>query len=304
LAKQQELNWLEFQKKFSTDEACRRHLFRIRWPNGFRCPICNNGCAYKITTRHLFQCTECGYQVSVTAGTIMHKTRTPLIIWFWAIYLVANDKRGLSATQLSQQFGVSYPTAWLMMHKIRKAMHQRDSLYTLAGIVEMDDTFIGAPTEGGKRGRGTEKAKVVASLSVTNAGHPVFLEMKVVDDLKSSTVVELANQGIDTGSVISTDLYRSYRELHNEGYHHFPKEFNSKDNPDHLKWLHTIISNAKAFIGGTYHGLGQKHLQSYLDEYCYRFNRRKFKGQLFNRLLNACASTDTVTFGELVAGVT
>lgn len=303
MAKQQELSWLEFQKKFSTAEACRRHLFRIRWPNGFRCPICCNERAYKITTRHLFECTECGYQVSVTAGTVMHKTRTSLIIWFWAIYLIANDKRGFSAMQLSQQFGISYPTAWLMMHKIRKAMQQRDTMYTLAGIVEMDDTFIGAPTEGGKRGRGTEKTKVVTSLSLTNAGHPVYLKMKVVDDLKSSTLVELANLNINTGSVISTDLYHSYRELNNEGYLHLPKQFNYKDNPDHLKWLHTIISNAKAFIGGTYHGLGKKHLQPYLDEYCYRFNRRRFKGQLFNRLLNACASTDTITFGELVAGI-
>lgn len=304
MAKQQKLSWLEFQRKFSTDEACRRHLFRIRWPDGFWCPICDNGRAYKVTTRHLFECSECGYQASVTAGTVMHKTRTSLIIWFWAIYLIANDKRGLSATQLSQQFGISYPTAWLMMHKIRKAMQQRDDMYSLTGIVEMDDTFIGAPTEGGKRGRGTEKTKVVASLSLTNAGHPVYLKMKVVDDLTSSTLIELANQNINAGSVISTDLYRSYRELNNVGYLHLPKEFNYKDNPDHLKWLHTIISNAKAFIGGTYHGLGKKHLQPYLDEYCYRFNRRKFKGQLFNRLLNACATTDTVTFAELVAGAT
>jgi len=301
LAEQQALNWLEFIKKFSTEEDCRNHLYKIRWPDGFRCPMCNHDRAYKIAKRSLFECSECGYQVSVTAGTVMHKTRTPLTIWFWAIYLIANDKRGISAAQLSQQFDISYPTAWLIMHKIRKAMCDRDSKYSLAGIVEMDDSYVGAPTEGGKRGRGTEKTKVLASLSLNKSGHPLFLKMKVVDDIKSSTLVEFANQNIIPGTILSTDLYRSYIQLDKKGYLHKPKEFNYKDNPDHLKWLHTIISNAKAYIAGTYHGLGPKHLQSYLDEYSYRFNRRKFKGQLFNRLLSACVLTDTITYNKLVA---
>ena len=165
MAEQQELGWLEFQKKFSNEEDCRNHLYKIRWPNGFRCPVCNNNHAYKIVKRNLFECSECSYQVSVTAGTVMHKTRTPLTIWFWAIYLISNDKRGVSATQLSQQFGISYPTAWLIIHKIRKAMCDRDSKYALAGIVEMDDSFFGAPTEGGKRGRDTEKSSAGESVS-------------------------------------------------------------------------------------------------------------------------------------------
>jgi transposase-like protein len=231
----------------------------------------------------------------------MHKTRTSLLVWFWAIYLVSNDKRGTSGAQLSQQFSISYPTAWLMLHKIRKAISNRDAKYTLAGIVEMDDTFIGAPTEGGKRGRGTEKTKVVASLSLNKSGHPLYLKMNVVEDIKASTLSEVACKTIVPGTAVSTDLFRSYNQLSKDGYIHLPKEFNYEDNPDHLKWLHTIISNAKFFIAGTYHGLGPKHLQFYLDEFCYRFNRRKFKGQLFNRLLNACASTSTVTYDELVA---
>jgi len=299
LAQQQELNWLEFQEKFSTEESCRNYLYQMRWPNGFRCPICDHNRAYKITKRHLYECAECCYQASVTAGTIMHKTRTSLKIWFWAIYLMANDKRGASATQLSQQFAISYPTAWMMMHKIRKAMGDRDAQYTLAGLVEMDDTLMGAPTEGGKRGRGTEKTKVVASLSFTKSGNPIYLKMNVVDDLKSSTITAIANKTIASGAKVSTDLFRSYNKLSKEGYHHLPEEFDYENNPDHLKWLHTVISNAKAFIAGTYHGLDAKHLQAYLNEYCYRFNRRLFKGQLFNRLLNACVSTDTITFDEI-----
>ncbi len=300
MAQQKELNWLEFQKYFSSEDVCREHLFKIRWPNGFQCPVCSHSRAYKVSKRHLFECAECGYQVSVTAGTVMHKTRTSLIVWFWVIYLVSNDKRGTSASQLSQQFGISYPTAWLILHKIRKSMGDRDEKYMLSGIVKMDNTLIGAPTEGGKRGRGTEKTKVVVSLSITKVGHPLFLKMYVVDDLKATTLSKVACSAIAPGTNVSTDLFRSYNQLSKDGYNHLPQEFNHKDNPDHLKWLHTIISNAKAFIAGTYHGLGPKHLQSYLNEFCYRFNRRKFKGQLFNRLLNACVSTNTITYNELV----
>jgi len=301
LAQQQEFSWLDFQQQFSSEQACRDYLFKVRWPNGFQCPMCGHCRAYELTRRHLFECTQCGYQASVTAGTIMHKTRTPLLVWFWAIYLVANDKRGTSAAQVSKQFGISYPTAWLMLHKIRKAMRDRDAQYMLAGIVEMDDTLIGAPTEGGKRGRGSDKTKAVASLSITEEGNPVYLKMQVVEDLKASTLSEIARNTIVPKTIVSTDLFSSYNQLGKEDYTHIPQEFNHRDDPGHLKWLHIVIGNAKTFIAGTYHGLGSKHLQQYLDEYCYRFNRRQFKGQLFSRLLNACASACTVTYDQLVA---
>ena len=303
MAQQQELNWLEFQQMFSSEQSCREYLFRMRWPNGFQCPVCGHSKAYEITSRHLYECVHCGYQASVTAGTIMHRTRTPLLIWFWAIYLVADDKRGTSAAQISKKFGISYPTAWLMLHKIRKAMRDRDACYMLEGIVEMDDTLIGAPTEGGKRGRGSDKIKVVASLSITEESNPLYLKIKVVEDLKSSTLSEIAQNTIAPKTIVSTDLFRSYNQLDKDGYIHLPQEFNHRDDPEHLKWLHTVIGNAKAFIIGTYHGLDSKHMQSYLDEFCYRFNRRHFEGQLFNRLLNACVSACTVTYDSLVAGV-
>ncbi len=131
MAKQEAITLLQFQRKFASEEACFEHLYKLRWPEGFRCPRCNHDKAYFIKKRKLYQCAnpECNYQASVTAGTIMHKTRVPLVTWFWAIYLVAHDKRGVSAKMLARELEISYPTAWLMLQKIRKAMSDRNAEY-------------------------------------------------------------------------------------------------------------------------------------------------------------------------------
>ncbi len=303
MASQKPMNLLQFQNQFSTEEACQAHLFNMKWPNGFHCERCQHDQFFQTTTRKLtlYECKKCRYQATVTVGTIFERTRTDLRKWFWAIYFIAHDKRGVSATLLVEELSVTYKTAWLMLHKIRSAMGERDSQYTLAGIVELDDAFFGAPTEGGKRGRGTLQTKVLVGLSLNNQGHPQYLKMKVIPDVKGKTLVEFANQSIVAGAKINSDAYRSYNALADEGFDHTGELFNLKDNPDHLKWLHTVISNAKAFIGGTFHGLHEKHMQAYLNEYCYRFNRRKFKGEGFNRLLSCCASTRTITYSELAA---
>lgn len=303
MATQEPLTLIQFQTKFPTEEACHSHLFTMKWPEGFRCAKCGHDHFYETRTRKLklYECKQCSYQATVIVGTVMEKTHIDLIKWFWAIYLVAHDKRGISAVMLSEDLEVSYKTAWLILHKIRNAMSNRDSQYMLAGIVELDDAFFGAPTEGGKRGRGTDKTKVIVGLSLNQQGHPLYVKMEVIPDIKGVTLVDFANRAIELGSVISSDAYKSYNALAKQGYQHTPQEYNPVDHPDHLHWLHTVISNAKAFIGGTYHGLDSKHLQAYLNEFCYRFNRRKFKGELFNRLLSCCSSTHVITYSELTA---
>jgi transposase-like protein len=301
MAQQERMTILDFQERFGTDEACRDHLFKIRWPHGPVCPHCGGKDFYKITKRNVYECKACRHQVSLTAGTIMHGSHTPLRKWFWAVYLAAQDKRGISALALKRELSVAYQTAWTMLHKIRKAMADRDSLYQLAGIVELDETYIGGPGEGGKRGRGTDKTLVQAALSLDTRGHPEYVKMKKMDNLKQETIVEFVEGNIREGSVINTDGYSSYRAALAAGkYDHEPKKFDLKENPDHLKWLHQIIGNAKAFIQGTYHGLGEKHLGAYLSEFCFRANRRHFAGQIFNRLLNACMLTSTITYRSLV----
>jgi transposase-like protein len=159
MARQEAMTLLQFQKKFSDEQVCREHLFEIRWPGGFICPRCGHTEYYNHTSRHLYQCKAFGYQASVTAGTVMHKTRIALVKWFWAIFLASHDKRGISAVRLEQELGISYPSAWLMLHKIRKAMGDRDGAYQLAGLVEMDETCIGGPKSGGETGPGDGKVQ-------------------------------------------------------------------------------------------------------------------------------------------------
>lgn len=296
---QPSLTLYEFKNMFPDEKTCRKHLFSLRWPNGFECPKCGHTEYYDIESRNIVQCTNCRHQTSVTAGTIFHKTRTPLQIWFWIIFLVAKDKRGISALSISKEFPVSYPTAWTMLHKIRKAMSDRDSTYQLSGIIEVDEGYFGASTKGKKRGRGTEQSKVLVSVSVKPDGKPQFAKMDIINDLTKETLHDNITENIKGKSTIKTDSFRSYSGLDDKGFKHDKIVSLDLDITDVLKSVHTLISNVKAFIEGTYHGLNEKHLQSYLDEYCYRFNRRFWQSQLFDRLLTACISIQTITYAEL-----
>ena len=151
---QKPMSLLEFQRKFSTEKACQEHLFRLRWPQGYKCPRCQHDQAYFHRTRQLYQCKACGYQASLTAGTIFHKTRTPITKWFWMIFLMGRQKSGISMLSLQRMLEIkTYKTIWVMGHKIRKAMADRDAYYKLAGLIEMDDTYFGS-SKPGKRGRG------------------------------------------------------------------------------------------------------------------------------------------------------
>jgi transposase-like protein len=199
--------------------------------------------------------------------------------------------------QLSRVLNLPYNTAWFLLHRIRNAMAERDNRYLLKGIVELDDTYLGKTKTGGKRGRGTAKNKVVVAVSKGEAGKPQYVKMQVVTDLKGKTIAKFAKCSIANGSTVQTDAYHSYRKPLSEKYQHEYQVFDA--DTDMLKWLHIIVSNAKAFVSGTFHGLGQKHLQSYLDEYCYRFNRRGMGGIIFDRLLFAATQSAPLRFAEL-----
>lgn len=199
---------------------------------------------------------------------------------------------------LCKQLKVTYKTAWYLLHRIREAMGNRDERYLLAGIVEFDDSYFGGPRGGGKRGRGTKKAKVLVALSKNRDGKPQHLKMRVVPNLRGITIAWFAADSIAEKTIIQSDAAPNYRQALAEKWLH---EYELADaNSQSLVWLHTIVSNVKAFIQGTAHGLDGKHLQRYLNEACYRFNRRFHERGLFDRLLVAVAQSSVLGLDALM----
>lgn len=294
-----ELSLLEFQRRFSTEAACQQALEQARWPEGFVCPRCGHGKASRIATRRLLQCAACHHQASLTAGSIFHKTRTPLLKWYWAIWMVAQDKGGTSAMRLSRQLKLGYRTAWTMLHKLRLAMAQRDARYTLTGSIEMDDAYFGGRRHG-KGGRGTSKTPVVVMVE-THGEHAGYIGIEVVTAPNKAQLTAAAQAKIAPGQRIHTDGWSGYRDLGALGHDHHAQAVPGHQAHEKLPWVHIAISNAKRFLLGTYHGVSTKYLQAYLDEYCYRFNRRAWEPQLALRLLTACAVAKPATLAELKA---
>lgn len=297
----QSMDFFQFQKRFSTEPRCRNYLIKQRWPDGFICPKCHHQGGYFIERRASFQCQRCRYQASVTAGTIFHKTKTALRKWFWMIYLLSQSKNSYSVLRLLNI--KHYRTAWLMAHKIRKALADRDAKYKLGGLIEMDDAYFGERQVSGKRGRGAEKkAKVIVSVKVDEWENPLFANMAVVEHVDKEHVAEVATNKIEEGSTMKTDGFRSYNVLKEQGLTHLKEILqNPEDASKFLPWVHILISNCKAVLRGTHHGVSTKHLTRYLSEFCYRFNRRFWQKQLFERMITACLTTTTITLAELNA---
>ncbi len=236
----------------------------------------------------------------MTAGTILHKTRTPLVKWFWAIWMVAQDKGGASATRLSKQLELGYRTAWTMLHKLRRAMGERDGRYTLTGSIEMDDAYFGGAAAG-KRGRGAANKTPVAVMVETRGEHAGYLAMKAVRAVDTESLTEAARAKIAPGQQVHTDAWGGYGGLETLGHDHHAEVVPPEEAHEKLPWVHIAISNAKRFLLGTYHGVSHKYLQAYLDEFCYRFNRRMRERELASRLLTACLVAKPVTLAELKA---
>jgi len=300
------LTFQDFQKKFSTENRCLKYLIKSRWPDGFICPHCGSKNAAYITSRRLFQCNNatCRKQTSVTVGTIFEKTRTSLKKWFWMMFLISYHKTGISTAQLQRFLGMDrYQTCWLMAQKIRKAMSDRNELYKLDGLIETDDTVFGAKNVAGKRGRGTkQKTNVIVSVEVNERDRPVFAEMTVVPNLKKETVRETLSRQIKPDQKVTTDGYKSYSAVKELGHEHEIKIIgNPKDASKLLPWVHVVIGNIKNTASGVHHGVSSKYLKWYLFQYTYLFNRRFWFEQLFDRVIQVCDNSKTITFAELTA---
>ena len=213
---------------------------------------------------------------------------------------MTSDKRGISALGISKMLGIPQKRAWVMLQKIRKAMAHREDRYQLAGLVELDESFFGATKEGGSRGRGTAKTKVLVGLSLNHLGYPCYLRFKVLPRINRNTLDPIIEKLIIPGAVVKTDGLRSYMSLPKKGYQHERIIASQTNILESMRWLHTMVSNAKALIGGTFHGLDSKHLQSYLDEFGYRFNRRHMLDRIFERCTVAMVECPIWTYWDIV----
>ena len=286
--KMPEVSLLEWQKRFGTERACEKVLVKIRWPDGFICPRCKSKDASYIKTRKVYQCSQCHYQVSITAGTLFHSTNLSLVKWFWAIYFTATDKGGISALRLAKLIGVSWPTARKMLRKIRIAMADRDSVYRLENFIEFDDAYIGGKRPG-KRGRGATGKKPILVAVETREEKAGFMAVEAVDVISKETVREFLQHHTKLGQTIRTDAFPALNPV-KEMHDHQRKVVATDGVSKWLPLVHVVIGNLKKFLNGTFHGVSFKYLQEYLAEFSYRFNRRFWEPELPLRLLNACLS--------------
>jgi transposase-like protein len=282
----------EFQRQFATEEACQDYLVTCRWPDGFVCPRCGHGLAYRMTEHRRWQCAGCRYQVSLTAGTVLHNTKTPLTVWFWAAYLAVTDKRGISALLLQRQLGLRrYETAWMLLHKLRRAMVNaaREPLH---GDVEMDDTWVGGP-QPGLRGSGQLKGRKAALMlvAVEKRGEVSGrVRMAALSDFKEATVHTFVKEHIAPGSTLYTDAYKSFDRLAATGVRHVAQHQSSRSEfrrgaPSVVPLADRAIGNLQQWLIGTYHGVSKAQLQVYLDEFVFRHNRRRQPMAAFQTLL-------------------
>jgi transposase-like protein len=290
---------------FDSEEECIDYLYVYKWPDGFFCAKCSHDQAYKISTRRLplYECTRCHHQTSLLKGTVMEGSRTELTKWFSAIRLVAEAAFRITALSLAESIGVTYKTAWLMLHKIRRAIGQRHGIYELIGVIDLDEAKQDFPTEvihnyqeshnlqenhqdegNLKRGRKLGKIAIGLRFCPEAGNNPLYVRMQIIPNLVGITPAEFAYRSMTLGGLQSSQ----------------PAEGTFEVNTDPLKWLQAMVSKAKSFVGGAFHGRIRKHLQSYLDEFCYSYNRGKNHMRLFERLLLTCAYCPTVTYTQLI----
>ena len=284
----------EFEERFGTEAACRQYLFELRWPDGFRCPQCSHDVAWE-ATRGRYVCQRCRHQTSLTAGTIFQDTRKPLKQWFRAMWHVTNQKQGVSALGLQRALGLgSYHTAWTWMHKLRRAM-VRPNRDRLQGHVEVDETYIGG-VKPGKTGRGAAgKVLVLVATERTAEGHLGRIRLKPIRNAAMTTLNEAVPACVQQGATILTDSWNGYNAMEQIGFRHHVIRATEETGDNLLPGPHRVASLLKRWLLGTHQGaVRQSHLDYYLDEFTFRFNRRtsRSRGMLFYRLTQQAVAID------------
>ena len=299
---------LEFDKQYPDEKSCRISFKEMREQEGITCKKCGNTTHYWKQKREEWECKECRHQTRLRAGTVMHSSKLPFRYWFMAMHFLTSTKKSFSAKEIQGQIGHKrYEPIWAMLHKIRLVMGYRDAEYTLADEIELDEGFFETvsitrdKTEPLKRGRGSEKQTtvLVSTESKTIDDEELskkyskkkalgFVKMQVIESLKKEVITKNVEDTVENGTTIRTDGSNSYNDL-SENYDHKPSVVPKKESSKALPWVHTIISNAKRLLLDTHHRIDDDFLQSYLNEFCFKLNRRYFNN-IFDRLLIASVS--------------
>lgn len=262
----------DFRAQFPDDKACLAFLYRNRWPRGATCEKCaHRKCFYPIAGRKAYVCSWCGHQLSPTAGTIFHKSPTPLTSWFHAIFLFATAKNGVAAKEIERQLGVTYKCAWRIAAQIRRLMAEDGGF--LGGVIEADESYIGGKRSGGKRGVGAPGKTPVFGV-VERGGR---IKTKAVPNVRSSTVMPLLSAYAAPGSMLSTDENNIYNKAEAMGFIHERVKHSAEEyvrGAVHTQTIDGFWSQFKRSLNGTYHAVSSKYLQAYLDEFCFRYDHR------------------------------
>lgn len=301
------LSLSEFIRQFGSETQCETALEQARWPEGFNCPACGSAAHGKLRVgnRKLFQCHACRHQTSLLVGTLFQSTKLPLTLWFLAIYLISQAKTGLSALALKRSLGVSYPTAWLIHHKLMQAMAERDARYTLQGDVQVDDAYLGGERSGGKAGRGSEnKVPFVAAVSLTAEGYPLYAKMVPVPGFTLTAIAAWAKDNLSPGCSVASDGLACFSAVIEAECAHRPTIVGGrkpKDLPE-FHWINTVLGNLKTSLCGAYHGFAfAKYARRYLAAFAYRFNRRFDLKALPHSLFAAAVTARPWTVAQLRA---
>lgn len=316
-----------FMKMFPDDAACAKYLEAIRWHDGFQCPKCGATAEpFRFAARpHQLRCKGCEKDTSLIAGTVMERTHTPLSTWFWAAFLVASLTPGMSAVQLQRQLGLSrYETAFQILHKLRSSMAVTSGRIGLRTHVEIDETWIGGRTRG--KGRGVhDQSLVIGCVEVKQrvvtkpeaedphdrkkprrgGRYAGRLRLAVVPDRTAKTLCGYVESAVDPATeMVVTDAWSGYASLASRGYQHLAVAERGEPNvaEDYLPIIHLIFSNLKAWLNGVHHGVSPDHLQAYLNEFVFRFNRRFYPFNAFRSLLGLSVAAESPTYAELYDG--
>ena len=292
-------NLMEFEKRFNSEKACREYLFNIRWPDGFKCPRCKHNKAWVINGQ-LYKCRNCNFRSSVTAGTIFQDSRKPLQMWFKAMWHITNQKHGISALGLQRSLGLgSYQTAWEWLYRLRHAM-VRPGRDRISGIVEVDETYIGGKKTG-KRGRGAAGKILVVIAAQIDGSRIGRIRLKRVTNASGNSLNDAIKDAIEPGSTIMTDGWEGYGQMESLGYTHKIVKQGGNVGENLLPKCNMVASLLKRWLLGTHQG-HVKHLDYYLDEFTFRFNRKisKSRGKLFYRLVQQSVAIDPIHGENLV----